>query len=416
MTTYTNPFTAQTISPAQVGYESLTISASTTLQWPINGNDTTNVVANIIEVSALTAGLNLLLPTALQVSTGQAVLIRNVGANTFTVTDISGNTIASIPTGVASGIAVYIYLTDNTTANGSWSAITFGAGTSAANAASLAGAGLVALSTTLNQQYVVQTLSSATTLTSAARAQMIVWTGGAGIITLPSASSVTANWFTIIKNDGTGILTLNPAGYPSNTDLIDGSSNQQLQLGESLVLVSAGTTWYSFAYGRSNAFPYTQLTLAANSGTITETSLQASSTIQTLTGTLTAAQTIILPPTVQLYSFYNNTSGTFTVTVKTSASGSVGVLVTQGKVALLVSDGTNVYNATSSASGSVTSPLNLANGSAVAPTVTGAETTTGVYFVGSGATSEVDISINQIQRYQFTATNLIAVAIGAGSF
>ena len=51
MTTYTSPYTGQTISPSQVGYENLTISSNTTLQWPINGN-TTDVVANIIDVTA----------------------------------------------------------------------------------------------------------------------------------------------------------------------------------------------------------------------------------------------------------------------------------------------------------------------------------------------------------------------------
>ena len=55
MTTYTNPYTGQTINPSQVGYESLTISADTYLQWPINGTDT-NVVANILEVSSTASG------------------------------------------------------------------------------------------------------------------------------------------------------------------------------------------------------------------------------------------------------------------------------------------------------------------------------------------------------------------------
>ena len=104
-TSYTNPYTGQTISPSQVGYESLTISTDTTLQWPINGN-TSNVVANIIEVTATTTGLHLLLPAATQVSVGQSVLIRNVGTNSFTVTDQSLSTIIAI----GSGIAEYVYL------------------------------------------------------------------------------------------------------------------------------------------------------------------------------------------------------------------------------------------------------------------------------------------------------------------
>jgi hypothetical protein len=481
MTTYTNPFTAQTVSPSQVGYELLALTANTILQWPINGNDTTNVAANLIEVTAsfgaatftgsisgttltvtavssgtisvgqtisgtnvttettitalgtgiggagtytvsinqtassttITApAISLYMPSAYQVSTGQAVIVRNIGANTFTVANAGGSTIAS----VASGIAIYIYLTDNTTNNGTWSTVTFGAGTSAANAASLAGAGLKAISTTLNQQYPVQTTSSTSTIASTSRAQMIVWLGGVGTLTLPSssASDIGSGWFTIIKNDGTGILTINPA---AGGDTIDGNSSQQLQLGESFVIVSSGSTWYSFAYGRSNAFPYTQLTLAANSGTITETSLQASSTIQTLAGTLTANQIIVLPPTVQLYSFYNNTTGSFTVTVKTSVSGGASVVVPQGKLYLLISDGTNIYNASSTAGGSGSfSVLNLtSNGTSTAPAITGINTSTGIYW-NSG--TEVDIAISGATNpvAKFTATNFVAVAIGAGVF
>jgi len=151
MTTYVNPLTGQTINPSQIGYEALTISANTALSWPINSlyTTTTPMVAAIIQVTATAGSLNLLMPTALQVSTGQSVLIQNVGSNSFTVTDVSGNTIVSI----ASGVAEYIFLTDNTTNNGTWSTVTFGAGTSAANAAALAGYGLVASSTTLNQEY-----------------------------------------------------------------------------------------------------------------------------------------------------------------------------------------------------------------------------------------------------------------------
>ena len=147
--TYVNPITGQTINPSQIGYEALTILADTELDWPINGTTSTDVVAAIIQVTATVGSLKLYLPSALQVSTGQSVLIQNIGANTFTVTDISGNTIVSI----ASGIAQYIFLTNNTTNNGTWSSVTFGAGTSSANAAALAGYGLTAISTTLNQQY-----------------------------------------------------------------------------------------------------------------------------------------------------------------------------------------------------------------------------------------------------------------------
>ena len=110
MTSYVSPYTGQTISPSQVGYESLSITQDTVLEWPINGT-TTDVVANIIEVTASTNGLNLIMPPATEVSEGQSVLIRNIGSYTVTILNSGLGTITTVP----SGIAIYIYLTDNTT-------------------------------------------------------------------------------------------------------------------------------------------------------------------------------------------------------------------------------------------------------------------------------------------------------------
>ena len=100
MTSYTNPYTGQTVSPSQVGYEQLTISVNTVLQWPVNGN-TTDVVANIVEINATASGLSLYMPAATQVSVGQSALIRNIGSNPFTVVDSLGGTIVSVPSGIA---------------------------------------------------------------------------------------------------------------------------------------------------------------------------------------------------------------------------------------------------------------------------------------------------------------------------
>jgi hypothetical protein len=149
MTTYTNPYTGQTINPSQVGYEYISLTADTELQWPINGN-TSDVVANIIEVSASAAGFKLIMPPATQVSDGQSALIRNTGSYSFTV--VKNTTLATIVS-VASGVAQYVYVTNNTTVAGTWSSVTFGAGTSSANAADLAGSGFVATNTKLNQSY-----------------------------------------------------------------------------------------------------------------------------------------------------------------------------------------------------------------------------------------------------------------------
>lgn len=379
MTTYTNPFTGQTIQPSQVGYELLEISVDTELQWPVNGNNS-DVVANIIEVDASVAGLDLLLPAATQVSTGQSVLVKNIGSNPFTVTDISGNTIITI----ASGVAQYIYLTDNTTLNGNWSTVTFGAGTSSADASALAGYGLKAITTTLNQAYNVVTYAGSATLAAADRAEFAVYTGGVGTFTLPSASTVGNNWFCMIRNAGSGILTVQPVGL----DTIDGNGSQQLQLGESFVVVSNGSSGFNtFGYGQAVDFFYTQLAkdLTGLGPTVTLTPSEASNVIQEYFGVLSTNITVILPPTVQLYVVTNLTTGAYSLTFSTGALGAATVTIPQNQSLILVCDGTNVFNA-NSATVSVLPSLTLDPGTAANPSLnyTG-DTTTGMYQPSSGS-------------------------------
>ena len=55
MTTYTNPFTGQTINPSASGYEQLALTANVSMEWPINGIDGTPA-SNIIDVSATSSG------------------------------------------------------------------------------------------------------------------------------------------------------------------------------------------------------------------------------------------------------------------------------------------------------------------------------------------------------------------------
>ena len=409
MTTYYNPFTGQTVSPSSVSYESLSLTANLELQWPINGNDSTPA-SSIIDVTATSSGTPtgwlLELPPATQVSTGQSLIVRNVGANTFTVTDNGGNTIISIP----SGIADFIFLIDNTTVNGIWASVVFGAGTSSANASALAGFGLTPIGLTLNQAYNVTDYYSNSALGAANRAQFNVWAGGVGVFTLPSAVTVGNNWFTIIRNNGSGVLTLTPTG----TDTIDGNINMQLQLTESVVIVSNGSSGFNtYAYGRSNSFAFTQLAQVVTGGTLTLTAAQGSNIIQEYSGTLTSNQIVVLPSTVQLYSLQNSTSGPFSLTFKTAGIGST-VTVGQGQTALVVSDGTNVYSTTSNTASSFTSAT-LAPGSVGAPSLNFlGNTNTGLYLPAS---NQIGFAINGANGMTLSSTGLVVTnGISGGTF
>ena len=478
MTTYISPFTGQTISPSQVSYESLTISANTPLSWPINGNNTV-VSANIIDVTATIGGavfrgtisgvtltvtsvtsgtiavgqvitgtniasgttitalgsgsggtgtytisisqtigtaetitanaLLLELPPATQVSTGQAIIVRNVGSNSFTVADTSGNTIVS----VASGIAYYIWLTNNSTVNGTWTEVQLGAGTSSANASQLAGYGLEALGATLNTITPITSYYSSSTLSANAQSQLSVWRGGAGTITLPAASVVGMNWFTIIKNNGTGILTVQTSG----TDTIDvTNASVQLQIGESFALVSDGSTGFSsWGYGQSTLFNFTQeqISVTGAGATITLTSTQASYTLQEYSGVLSQNTNVVVPSTVQFYVITNNTTGSYTLTFKTSVGGGATTTIPNGSTVAMVCDGTNVY-AVSTVSNNVTS-LTLSVGSSTNPSLNFVgNLTTGLYLPNS---NQVGITINGSEQAYFSSTGLTVFGgISGGTF
>ena len=406
MTTYTNPYTGQTINPSQVGYEYLALTTDTELQWPINGNSS-DVVANIIEVSASTTGLELIMPPATQVSNGQSALIRNVGANPFTV--VTNTTLATIIS-VPSGVAEYVYVTSNTTVAGTWSTVTFGTGTSAANAADLAGYGLLATSTTLNQSYPLTSIYSNYLILDSDRASFLIWESGAGSMTLPSAASVGNNWFVMIRNNGTGILTINRTG--SNT--IDGNSSAQLQLAESFVLVSNGSTGYnSYGYGQSATFVYTQLSKVVTGGTVTLSVVEATNTIQEYTGVLTSNCTVILPPTVQLYSLQNKTTGSYTLTFSTGAVGASTVTLPQNQTFIAICDGTNVYNAQTATSSGTT--VTLQAGSVTTPSLNFlSNLTTGLYLPAS---NQIGFAVNGSTGMILSSTGLaVTNGISGGTF
>ena len=113
-------------------------------------------------------------------------MIRNVGSTSFTVEGYGGSTIVA----VNSGQAEYIYVTNNTTQNGTWGIIAFGAGSSGGTASSLAGYGLEAISATLNQAYTISSLSAGYTILPSDQATAFVWSGGAATVNLSSASTL----------------------------------------------------------------------------------------------------------------------------------------------------------------------------------------------------------------------------------
>ena len=374
---YNSPFTGNVIQPTDVSYRAVTLSANTQLQWPINGNATNDYAARIMNVTATTGGLSLYMPPANQSSVGNDALIRNVGANTFTVKDYAGtNTIIT----VAAGEAKYIYITSNANEQGTWGNIAFGTGTSSADAATLAGLGLTAISTTLNQSHPAASLTAAYTFQTSDRAQTYVWGGGTTTATLPLSSSVGNNWFMLFKNNGTGTVTIGTTG----SENIDGALTKSFAPSESAFIVCTGTEYVTIGYGVSTLFQFNVLTKAVTSGTYTLTASEASNTIQFYTGTLTGNVTVNYPPVANLYVISNQTTaGGYTLTVTTGIGGSGTATIPTSCQATLICDGTNFYNANTTQAGGTS--LSIVNGSAGSPAINFAsETNTGIYRPGAG--------------------------------
>jgi len=401
---YNSPFTGNVIQPTDVSYRSVTLSANTQLQWPINGNATDDYAARIMDVTATTTSLSLYMPPANQASVGQDALIRNVGSNTFTVKDYAGaNTIISI----AAGQSKYVYITANPTVTGTWGNIAFGTGTSSADAATLAGYGLVASGSTLNQSHPAQSIVTGGTFATTDRAQTLVWSGGAGTYTLPSTSTLGNNWFTLFKNSGTGSMVISAA------DNIDGASTKTFAPTESAFIVCTGTTYITVGYGVSSQFFYTSLVKAVTTGSYTLSASEASNTIQTYTGTLTGNVTVTYPPVVNLYVIKNSvTAGGYTLTVGTGSGTSV--VVPAGQQVTLACDGTNFFNANTTQAGAVTT-ITLANGTVGAPSLSFAsESTTGIYRSGAG---HFNIAVGGSLAVDLTSSGMaIPVGIAGGTF
>ena len=404
---YNSPFTGNVIQPTDVSYREIAIAnTDVQLEWPINGSITDDVAARIMEV-ATTGVSELWMPPANQTSVGNDALIRNTGGENFTVKDYAGiNTIVT----VLPGEAQYIYITDNATEEGVWGIIAFGTGTSSADAATLAGYGLMASGLTLNQSSPISTFSTSYTASATDRANILVWTGGAGTLTLTLAATLGNNWFTQVRNGGTGLLTVACSGG----DLFNGSATVGLQPDDSCFIACSGTAFYSIGLGQNTQFAFSQLVKTVSNGSYTLTSSEASNTIQKYVsvGDLTGNVTIIVPPTIQIYYIQNATSGSvsnYTVTISTNTGGS-DATITSGQQSTLICDSQNLVNANTVVAGQ--SVVSLTDGSVGAPSLYfGTEPTTGIYRASAG---NFDIGILGVNRVEVSATGL-AVA-GTGNF
>lgn len=378
MTIYTDVFGGANIYPSEISYSSLTLTTSVYLSWPEETSTNENLATRIIDVTAA-AGLSIYLPEANKTGTGNTILFNNRGANTVTVRNATGTQVVTI----AAGELWQVYLANNTTAAGTWRSLQYGAATSEVNASSLAGTGIVAVGTLLSQSVPVTTFNANYTAGVNDRAKMYNWTGAGGTLTLPDAATVGDNWFMYLRNSGSGAVSADPPGLIT----INGAASLSFQPGDSAIIASDGTNFYTIGFGQSAvfAFDYTVINVPGT-GTYTLTGSELNRIAYRFTGALTGNRVIIVPATVQQYWVDNQTTGAYTLTI-TPSGGGIGVAVAQGSRAILYCDGTNVLNATTQG---LSVPISIAQGGTGATTASGARINLGGTSTGIALFTAVD--------------------------
>lgn len=369
MPTYTDVFGGANIYPSEVSYSALALSSNVDLSWPEETSVNSNLATKIIDVTPSGAGLNIDLPDASKAGNGSTILFNNTGSYTFTVRNYTGVQVIT----VAAGELWQVYLSNNSTAAGTWRSLQYGAATSQTNASSLAGTGIVAVGTLLSQSVPVTSFNSNYTAGVTDRAKLYNWTSAAGTLTLPDPAVVGDNWFLYLRNSGTGALSADPPGAVT----INGALSLSFQPGESAIIVSDGSNYYTIGFGQSAtfAFDYTVISVPGT-GTYTLTGSELNRIAYRFNGALTGNRTVQVPATVQQYWVDNETTGAYTLTIAPSGGGA-GVSISQGARAILYCNGTDVLNASTAGVGL---PLAVASGG------TGA-TTSGAALINLGGTA-----------------------------
>ena len=339
---YTNVFTGSTIYPTEVALTKLDMTANVVLYWPVEAPLGVPLASEIVEITTTTStNWTIAVPDAMLVSVGQTILFNNRTGVAISVVDFDGTSIVSVP----AGTQWQIYLATNTTQAGVWRQYQFGAATSTANAAALAGHGLRASGSELETAVIVEYVPTDRTLTEADHAGFFNWENvGTGTITLPDTATLSTAWYVYIRNTGNGTLTVDTDGAA----LINEAATLVFSPGDSAMVANNGTNYYTVGFGQSAifAFDYTEIDVTGGTDYVLSGN-ELNRIAYQFTGVLSANITVIVPATVQQYWVYNNTSGGFQLSVGTATQVSP-LIVTQTLRTIAYCDGADVVPAVTS--------------------------------------------------------------------
>lgn len=361
MSSFTEVFGGTTIWPSDVSYLPLDLDANITLEWPLEAAAGENIIARIVNITP-SGDYTITMPDATQTGNGQTVLFNNLGPNDVTIVKSGGGALLSL----SAGEVWQVYLTNNTTAAGTWSTFQYGASTAQAQAAALEGPGIVAIGSVLAQEMAVSTINTTPyTITTADLSAAFVWIGALGTFNLPAAATAGNGWFINVRNGGTGNLTIDP----SSTETINDATTLVMLPGDSAVIATDGLEWWTIGLGRNAvfAFDYTSISLAGLSGTYTLSGAELNRIAYQFTGALAGNLEVVVPPTIQQY-WVNNQATGFTLSLNTASGTPVNIA--SGDKSIFYCDGTNVVLAVTTSG--IATPISIADGGTGATSATNA--------------------------------------------
>jgi hypothetical protein len=319
------------VQTAYVGYNKLDLSTipvgtnKIILVWPtsyVNAPYEDPVTHQLYEIAAAAMDVNttnpntnfIQLPEATQVSVGTNFTVQNVGAANFFIKAADGTT--NLQTAVPT-IRYWFLLTDNSTTNGTWEIVTFGAGTSQASAAALAGYGLYAsLNNKLNTYVKVFNLVTPPILDITYSSSIIIWeytVPASTPINLPDVTTVPQGYYLSFNNQGGGPIVLTPSGGST----IDSSPDLSVDVEQTLTVISDGTNWWTLGFGIGQTAPFTVYSQdVSGSSNIFLTRENSSNDVLNFTGVITANITIGIFFLRRGWIVNNNTTGSFTLSVQ----------------------------------------------------------------------------------------------------
>ena len=335
------------VQNAYVQYLSYTFGTNKTitLDWPSSYSNSSNVVANFMEVldtgAPSSATATFVLPDTTNVSVGYNFYLLNSASANVSVSNLSGDLIATVEPGNCTAF----FLSENEDENGKWLTFVFGAGVSNVDATSLAGEGLVSQGTTLNSNIKLIRTNVMTNVNAGNRSDLFVWYGGGGpAFKFPETGAVGNGFFFSVNNQGTGTIT-----FETPNATIDEGAVTSLDPDMSSYFVTDGTNWYSIGRGQQTFFSYNVGTINLTGSTADTYNLnlsQANKSIISFIGDLSQDTTVVFPKIAYSWYISNKTSGgnTFKLFVKMTDQTS-SIVIPPGQTMIFYSDNLNMYTA-----------------------------------------------------------------------